>query len=239
MKKRSRIFILFCLAAVVASGQTKISLIPTIHSLHKNNSLYNYDSVRAIVSRLKPDVIVVELRAMDISSDTNYLKKNYPYEMWMMRYWFPKKTIEGYDWLGEDLEGKPIPEKYWQEQSTIKKLERQLEQDSIYSKRFDACRHYAGQRLPLLKNKSLPEILKSSDSELIRNYYDCMKEQLNRSLYKELPDFYSERNRQMESGLSTIIKKHRGKTIVVLTGDDHYPCLLDYLKTLKVEWVPL
>ncbi|HYK54919.1 MAG TPA: hypothetical protein VEV15_00445, partial [Flavisolibacter sp.] len=69
-------------------AQTKVCLIPTLHGLHKTNKLYNYDSLKATVARLHPDVIAVEIRAEDVASDTAYLKKNYPYEMWMMRYWF-------------------------------------------------------------------------------------------------------------------------------------------------------
>lgn len=235
MKTKTAILVLLCFTAFIASGQTKLSLVPTIHGLHKENHLYSYDSIRAVVTRLRPDVIVVELRSIDISADTNYLKKNYPYEMWMMRYWFPGKIIEGFDWLGSDLEGKPIPERYWQEHSGIKKLERQLAEDSLWSKRFDSCRHYTEERLAILKNKSLEGILKSADAELIRNYYGCMEQQLKGSVYEQLSRFYSERNRQMQTAISALIRKHQGKRMVILTGDDHYPYLLDYMHKLGVE----
>lgn len=184
---------------------------------------------------MKPDVIAVEIRDRDVRADTNYLKKNYPYEMWMMRYWFPNTTIEGFDWLGEELESKSIPENYWQQQSRIKKLEKQLDEDSVYEKKFSTCDHYAEERLAILKSKSLSEMLKSNDAELVRNYYKCMKQQLAGSIYETLPDFYTERNRQMELRLKALVQKYPNKKIVVLTGDDHYPYLSDYLKTLKVK----
>ena len=90
-----------------AFAQTRVYVIPVLHGMHKTNQQYTYDSIRAMVERLNPDVIAVEIRAEDIDSDTAYLKQNYPLEMWMMRYWFPSATIAGFDWLGKDLAANP------------------------------------------------------------------------------------------------------------------------------------
>jgi hypothetical protein len=235
MKQPGIFLFLLSLATTLSFAQAKVLLLPTIHSLHKSNDLYTYDSLKRIVQRANSDVIIVEIRSMDVNADTNYLSKNYPYEMWMMRYWFPQATIEGFDWLGKELEGKPIPAAYWQQQSEIKKLERQLDKDSVYGRKFSACQQYTQKRLPILKNKSLHGILRSEDGLLIQNYYDCMKQQLEGSIYQKLPDFYMERNRQMEIRLKSILQKYPDKTVVVLTGDDHYPYLLEYLKKAKIQ----
>jgi glutamine amidotransferase-like uncharacterized protein len=57
---------------------------------------------------------------------------------------------------------------------------------------------------------------------------------LQGSDYAELTNFYAERNKKMQERLSAIIKKYPGKTIVVLTGDDHYPYLMEYLRKQNV-----
>jgi hypothetical protein len=44
-----------------------------------------------------------------------------------------------------------------------------------------------------------------------------------------------ERNRQMEIRLKSILQKYPDKTVVVLTGDDHYPYLLEYFKKTKIQ----
>ncbi|MGZ5287826.1 MAG: hypothetical protein ACXWB9_11595, partial [Flavisolibacter sp.] len=88
-----------------------------LHGLHKTNTAYNYDSLKNTVTRFYPDLIAVEIRSDDITGDSSYLGKNYPREMWMMRYWFPGVEIDGYDWLGKDLEGRRIPDQYWKNEA--------------------------------------------------------------------------------------------------------------------------
>jgi hypothetical protein len=239
MIKRSGFLILVSLLAAAAFSQTQVVLIPTIHGLHRTNRQYNYDSLKAIVKQINPDVIAVEIRSIEVNADTNYLKKNYPYEMWMMRYWFPQTHIEGFDWLGDDLEGRQIPERYWQEQSNIKRLEQQLDKDSIYSKKFGDCNRYTRKRLEILGKNALKEILNSDDAFFVINYYECMQQQLSGSIYEQLPNFYNRRNKEMETRLNAIIQKHQNKKIIVLTGDDHYPYLLEYLKTTGVQLLKL
>lgn len=234
MNKRFFITVLGLCLFVAGFGQTKVCLIPTLHGLHKTNNLYNYDSLKANVARLHPDVIAVEIRAEDAASDTTYLKKNYPYEMWMMRYWFSSAAMEGFDWLGSELEGKPIPERYWQDQFRIKALERLLDTDSVYASRLSRCRSYTDERMNILKSNSLKNILRSSDAILTKVYYDCLNLQLQGSDFAELTDFYTERNKKLGERLGAILEKYPGKTVVVLTGDDHYPYLLEYLRKQNI-----
>jgi len=190
---------------------------------------YNYDSVRATIQRINPDVIAVEIRNEDITSDTSYLKQNYPYEMWMMRYWFPATTIEGFDWLGAELEGQPIPNRYWQDRSRIKALQKLLSLDTAYSRKLASCQLYTDQRLAIMNNSTLQGLLQSNDAILIKEYYDCLTHQLRGSEYEELTTFYNTRNQQMMQRLQAILALHPGKRIVVITGDDHAPYLRTFL----------
>lgn len=210
-------------------SQTRVCLLPALHGLHKANPRYSYDSLRAIIGSIQPDVIAVEIRPEDISADTAYLKRNYPFEMWMMRYWFPLAALEGFDWLGAELEGKPVPDRYWKEQSGIKSLERSLDADTVYASRLAPCQAFVEERLAILKTQSLPAILQSRDAALVKAYYDCLDIGLKESRYAALTGFYTERNKRMSGRLGALIRKHPNKTIVVLTGDDHYPFLRDYL----------
>lgn len=220
---------------IAGFAQTKVIIIPTLHSLHKSNALYNYDSIQSTIKKINPDVIVVEMRSMDVGEDTNYQKRNYPYEMWMMRYWFPVKTVEGFDWLGEELQGKQIPVRYWQDASRIKYLEKRLHIDSVYTEKLKPCELYTNERLKILKNSSLPQLLRSNDVILTKEYYDCLTQKLQGSDYEEISSFYDQRNQKMQENLGALIKKYSNKKIVVLTGDDHYPYLMDYLKKQGVQ----
>lgn len=225
---------LFILAAALfiqatAFSQTTVYLIPALHGMHKTNVHYNYDSIQATIQRINPDVIAVEIRNEDIIADTSYLKQNYPYEMWMMRYWFPTTTLEGFDWLGAELEGKPIPNRYWQDHSRIKALQKLLNLDTVYSKKLAGCQLYTDQRLAIMNSSTLKGLLQSNDAILIKEYYDCLTQQLRGSQYEELTAFYDTRNQQMMQRLQAILALHAGKRMVVITGDDHAPYLRAFL----------
>jgi hypothetical protein len=228
-------FIAFFWLASVTHAQTKVYLVPVLHGLHKTNYFYPYDSVKAVVARTGADVVAVEMRPEDMAQDSSYLKGNYPYEMWMMPHWFGQKTIEGFDWLGQDIEGKPIPPRYWQEVSTIKKLQARLNSDAAYTAQLKSCQLYADERMRVLSTQSLKAILASNDAILTKEYYNCLEQRLRGSDYEELTQFYNRRNQKMMTHLNGLLEKHKGKTITVVTGADHYPYLLEHLNKRGVQ----
>ncbi len=231
--------IFFFVSAVFAAAQTKVYLVPVLHGMHKTNIFYNYDSVKTVVARTGADVIAVEIRPEDIGRDSHYLKKNYPYEMWMMPHWFAQKKVEGFDWLGEDIEREPIPDGYWHNGSKAKRLQSLLSKDSVYSARLKSCGLYTTERLKILAALSLKDILASNDALLTKEYYNCLELHLRGSDYEYLTQFFTLRNQKMMQNLDALFEKHKGKTMVVLTGADHYPYLLDHLKKTGVQVMSL
>lgn len=211
-----------------------VYLIPVLHNLHQTNTRYSYASLKAVIDSLNPDIIAVEIRPEDIIHDTTYLKKNYPKEMWMMRYWFPENEIAGIDWLGPDIEDKLIPETYWSKTSEIKKMERKLAADSLFNHSIQQCYTFQEQRLSLLKNLSLIDLLKSNDTALTLQQYACYEETLQGSPYEGITAFYLKRNQKLLENIEILRKANTTKTIVVLTGADHYAWLKD-----KVAHKPL
>ena len=226
-----KIFLIFSCLSIASStcknDRSKVYFIPTLHGLHKVNEKYNYDSLKQIVAALKPDIIAVEIRSEDVDQDSLYLSKNYPYEMRMMKYWFPKTTVLGFDWLGADIEGKLIPPNYWSEISTIKKYEKALNDDSLFSKKTAVCDSFTNQRLAIIKNYSLKDILKSEDSVLTRSFYHCLETNLKGSVHERVLQFYDLRNAKLLENINHILSENKNKRIVILTGDDHFIFLKD------------
>ena len=105
----------------------------------------------------------------------------------------------------------------------------------MYGARLAACQRYEDERLTILQAGSFKTILHSNDHILIREYYNCLDQHLRGSDYEELTRFYDERNRQIQENVLRLTQNHKGKTIVVLTGDDHYPYLRQYLVKQKVS----
>ncbi len=218
--------VLCCLATLMLAcgGGTQpaeLHIIPTLHGLHATNERYTYDSLRAIVQRLAPDIVAVEIRPSDIGRDSSYLKRNYPLEMWMAPYWFPEARITGIDWLGDDLDDDPIPEGHWQ-QAEIVQHQRALQADSIAQELLVACAGLVDERMVLLRSLSLDELLASRDAELTLRYYACMDEQLADTEHVRVLDFFRLRNEHMYALIQALADENPGKRIVVLTGDDHY-----------------
>lgn len=212
------------------TADSKIYLLPTLHSIHKINANYDYRHLKETVVEINPDIIAVEIRPEDISQDSLYLKKNYPYEMWMMKEWFPAKKILGFDWLGTDIENQLIPANYWKEISPIKKYEKALAEDSVYSAKKAKCEHFNTERLPILKTNSLAQLLKSKDAQLTSDFYQCFNESLQGSIHKRIPEFYAKRNQEILENIRKIILENKNKKILFLTGDDHYIFLKDKIK---------
>lgn len=212
---------------VIREKNSNVYFIPTLHGYHKLNTLYNYDTLKAVITRLNPDVIAVEIRQSDIDMDSNYLKKNYPYEMRMMRYWFPSTEVVGFDWLGEDIEGKQIPVNYWKEVSAIKKMEKAFDQDSLMIAKTKDCFARSIERDSLLQKLSLQELIRSDDATIVNHQYKCLEEKLKNSPYEEMTKFYTRRNEKILGNIHALTKKYNGKRIVIITGDDHFVALKD------------
>ncbi len=223
------------LFSLQAFSQTKVVLIPTLHAMHASNPRYNYDSIQTLINRLDPDVVAVEIRSEDINTDTVYLKANYPFEMRMVQQWFPGKRVEGFDWLGADLEGRKVPARYWKDSSRIKALEQLMAMDSAMQKKLARCRIYSDARLNVLRSASLKQIISGSDAMLTQEYYNCLELTLRGSEYEELTAFYDLRNHKIQENVLNIISRFPGKTILVLTGADHYSYLRSFLQKQSVR----
>jgi len=232
-------FVLLFSASTFTSAQTKVHLIPVLHGMHQTNIYYTYDSVKALVERTGADVVAVEIRPEDVARDSHYLKKNYPYEMWMAPHWFAQKTVAGFDWLGNDIENVPIPYNYWQQISQAKRLQNLLNKDSVYTARLKSCQLYTSERMKILAALPLKDILASNEAILTKEYYNCLEQHLRGSDYEYLTQFYTKRNQKMMQNLDALFAKHQGKTITILTGADHYPYLLDHLKKSSVTVMKL
>lgn len=208
----------------------KVYVFPTLHRLHQQNTNYTYDSLKAAITRIRPDIIAIEIRPEDISADSNYLRNNYPYEMWMMRYWFPSVQIAGIDWLGEDIAGKVIPPDYWKNRSFIKKLERELDDDSLYQASLKICDTSFVRRMDLLKGATMQGLMKSKYDFFTKQFYSCHAEKLKGSRYEYVPYFYEKRNYKLSQNCITLIRSNADKTIIILTGADHWGYIRDFLK---------
>lgn len=225
MKKTMIVLFSFLIYPSISGiSQEKINeviLISTIHGAHKTNPNYSYDSLFKFIEKFNPDVIGIEIRAEDMDSSITYLKVNYPFEMYVCIDKYHSKNVMGFDWLGTELQGKPIPENYWKDSSEIKKLQRKLNSDSIILNKLSILDIVKEEKHKLVMNATLLE-LNDGRYDLINHiYYTQLKALLQHTEFKGLSEFYQQRDEHITQNILEIIKNNKGKRLIFLVGADH------------------
>ena len=219
-----RILLLIILPASSVMAQvnrTEVAIISTIHGAHKTNPNYTYDSLFAFIDKFDPDIIGVEIRKEDIDSSVSYLKNNYPFEMYESISKYEAKKVIGFDWLGDDIAEKAIPENYWKEKSPLKKLQRKLSADSIVKQKLSITDIIQEEKNELALNASLSEINDGRYDLINRIYYEQLRLILQETEYKVLSDFYEKRDHMIADNILETIKENKGKKMIFLLGADH------------------
>lgn len=201
--------------------QSEVLIISTIHGAHKINPNYSYDALFSFIEKFNPDIVGVEIRNEDIDSSLSYLKINYPYEMYAPISKYADKKIVGFDWLGEDIIGKPIPENYWKEQSIIKQLQLKLNKDSILKNKLSVTDIIQEEKKKLVLNSTLTELNDGRYDIINALYYSQLELLLKDTEYKAITDFYKKRDQMIANRIIEIVKKNRGKKMIFLIGADH------------------
>ncbi len=201
-------------------------VISAIHSAHKEHPRYSYDDLFNVVSRFSPDIVAVEIRQEDLGEDAAYLARNYPFEMVELsrRY---RAIVLGFDWLGEELEGRPVPEKWWQENSWVKRLEREMGHDpTVQTPKADALRK---QQMDILNSATATSLNDGRYDAGTRAYYRALAEELAATPYAPLVTFYAKRDRRIAKAVAKIVKENPGRRIAVVLGADHRAAVIDEL----------
>lgn len=213
--------------ANAAEQRTEVMVVATMHHLHAKSSTYSYDDLYALVRKVKPDYVGVEIRAEDLNADPAYLARNYPREMIeTARTWAPNAF--GFDWLGDEVAGAPVPADWWAKNSLVKKLEHELDADPAFqSKELEAL---DAARMAILAQATSASLNDGRYDASNDAFYELNRKLLNGSKYQAISDFYAERDRHIDENITAFIKAHPGKRIVILTGADHRSMLVRYLK---------
>jgi hypothetical protein len=213
--------------AAKAAPPVEVMVVASMHGLHRTSGTYPYDDLYAVVRDFHPDLVGVELRPEDLHADAAYLANNYPTEMIeLSRDWGPRAF--GFDWLGDDLAGRPIPDGYWAEQSPVKRLERALDADPLSKDARLAA--LAAQEQALLAAATAATLNDGRYDRLNNAYYAAFKASVARSPYAPIADFYAARDRHIDANIVAAIRANPGKRVVVVTGADHRSFVVAALK---------
>ena len=213
--------------------KTEVIICGTIHGAHKSNPNYTFDDLFMFIENYNPDVIGVEIRAEDMDSTVNYLKNNYPSEMYESISKYNNKLVLGFDWLGQDLEGKSIPKNYWKEICYRKKLQREQESDSLMLEKKTVLNTIQKERYAITLNSSIYELNDGRYDSLSTAFYDQLNLIYHDTKYALLSDFYRQRDEHIAQNIIDIIERHPGKKLIFLMGADHR---FYSIKTIKQKY---
>src|SRR5690606_9807764 len=225
MKNPFVYFLLFLFLPMVSvmsqSSKTEVLVISTLHGAHEVNPNYSYADLFSFIEAFNPDVLGVEIRAEDLTRPAAYLKQNYPYEMYICREKYPSTLVVGFDWLGDDLAGRAIPERYWKEQSPIKKLQQELSADSVMREKLAVLDVLSEEKKALALRASLTSLNDGRYDLINRVYYAQLNVLLKNTPYEALSTFYATRDEMIARQILALIKSHPGKRMLFLVGADH------------------
>lgn len=202
-------------------NKTEVMVLGTLHGLHEGNTFYSYDDVFLIIERFNPDVIGIEIRKEDVIQTREYLEKYYPYEMIEAKFRYETNCrICGFDWFGKSIEGKPIPEKYF-ETLDIKILENEFDSSKEYIKEKEMIEVINKIRMPLVTNRTAKECNDGKYDIAVEILYNQLGIIYRDTPYEQIINFYMERDHQISNNMINIIGENKGERIMFLTGMDH------------------
>lgn len=202
-------------------NKTEVMVLGTLHGLHEGNTFYSYDDVFLIIESFNPDAIGVEIRKEDIFQTRDYLKKYYPYEMIETKFRYEANyRIYGFDWLGKSIEGKPIPDKYF-ETLDVKILENKFNSLKKHIKEKTMIEVIDKVRMSLVTNRTAKECNDGKYDIAVEILYNQLEIIYRDTPYEQIINFYRERDKQISNNMINIIEENQGERIMFLTGMDH------------------
>ncbi|MCZ4693717.1 hypothetical protein DWB61_10115 [Ancylomarina euxinus] len=201
--------------------ETEVIICSTIHGFHEKNPNYTYENLFSFIDSYNPDIIGIEIRQEDMDSTVTYLKKFYPFEMYECISKYIDKKLVGFDWLGEELEGKSFPDNYRKEMSVIKRLVQELNQDSIMLKKLSAMDGLVKMKNTIVFNASLCELNNGRLDSINAIAFEGLAAIFMNTKYSEITDSFLQRDEHIAQNIISIINDNPGKKLLFLMGGDH------------------
>jgi hypothetical protein len=205
----------------------EVLVVGSIHGMHRDHPTYSYVALYDAVRAFKPDAVGVEIRAEDLTRDGAYLKANYPQEMIALaaEYW---PRVFGFDWLGPELEGRPVPANYWRDESWLKKLEKERSDDGTYQSA--EISRLQKEQLEIARGATPASMNDGRYDAVTLRYYEALEALLRGSRYQRLADFYQARNEAIGRNIEKFVRRNRGRRIAIVTGADHRVYVVRHLQ---------
>lgn len=215
-----------------AVHKTDVLVIPSLHHFHRVNKHYTYDDLYRAVDNFRPQFVGVEIRQEDLALGDHYLGDNYPQEMIELFHHYAPHVF-GFDWLGDDLAGRPVPDDWWRKRSEIKILERSVDSYFKTNPLLLQSQKLSREQLAIAQRATLPQMMDGSYDRVAASYYAVFKKLTAGTEYQKLSDFYTERDMKLSDNIINFLVTHFCKRVVIVTGADHHGPMVKSLSCQK------
>jgi hypothetical protein len=246
LQKSTKKLLLFCGIACcgylfvrgMAAAETLPSYVVVIPSLHKRlagNPHYNYADLYGLVASFRPDFVGVEIRQEDLGRSDSYLHHNYPEEMVALARAY-KGRVFGFDWLGEELKGRQIPDDWWTKQSRIKQLERACNSAppptsprlAQLGAQLDALYR---QQDEIVGTATAASLADGRYDKVTASYYQIGAELTRGTPCEAVSTWFTARDHEISANIVKDVLDHPGRRIAIVTGVDHHGPVISALSS--------
>lgn len=250
MKIRFLILLLLSILSRTAFSQTELCIVGTFHEERK---CFNSDSVYNILTKVKPDVVLIELDSTFFTDDFHFNLKKYPdllstnENIGAEKYQsIHKVNLRPFDMTGRNEYYRKSKyfdnqDKMWADvlelykKNELRKKDKEDVELILYAQELynnisfqsakDLNTDNTVKFLSLREKIIYPKMLSiAENTKKLHKWVDFAKE------WKK---HWYERNKIMADNIKTITKEYKNKRIVILVGLEHKPGLLDLLKSDK------
>ena len=211
------------------ASTTELLIISSLHSAHEGHPGFDYDVLFSLVRDFDPNLVGVEIRPEDVGMSREYLSANYPREMVELAQQYRGRSF-GFDWLGPDIAGFPIPESYFRDLS-ITKLSAELAGDEAMMARKPEQIAELEREQSLIIAAATPSSLADGRYGALCRQIDALEQNwLAGSKYEEILEFNRRRDEEIARNLIRFIERHPGHRIVAVMGADHRTFAVEALR---------
>jgi len=141
----------------------------------------------------------------------------------------------GFNWLGDELQGRAIPADWWSAQSQTKKLERSIDDDPVMktpaktaiNERMDEIR---GAQEVILDKATAASLNDGRYDALSVTYYTNLANLTHGTPYAALAAFYSERDHRIAANILAKVTRLPMSRIAIACGADHHGPIIAALR---------
>ncbi|WP_419320529.1 hypothetical protein ACN2C7_06230 [Caulobacter sp. ErkDOM-E] len=213
------------LVALASARPARVMVLASMHKRHGTSSSYTYGDLYAAVANFKPDFVGVEIRPEDLGRGEDYLSQNYPAEMVYLSHTFAGRVF-GFDWLGNDVAGRAVPDDWWKARSPIKKLEREMDAglpgDARHSRLGAQLDALSEQLAAILINATVTSLSDGRYDRVAKEYYATFRALTVGTRFAAIPAFYDQRDKHIIANILATAKAHPDARIAVVAGADHH-----------------